>query len=403
MSWISDLFTKPLWGGEDKGSFVNQLLSGDANASPQLQPSRSPLSPIIENIQALGQRFQPRPPSITEILSELGRLQDPNRYAVDPALLERQAMATASAQYDPVIAALKGQASAAQTRANRNSQQLGSMFNSLSQDLANQVAPVQQQYADTQSRAAQQYQDLQNNIGNIYNQSLGDQEAMMKRLNIEAAAPDATKGQFDNKAFQQTQAAQQGQNLQDQLTQQGSGAVTFTRQGSQLAKTEGTNRQADLINTLSDYLQGIDTEIGAQSAAKQQAYQAALLGLQQDSQKSGLDRAQRDFDNYLKTIGVMQSLQKGGQVSSTKSPADVAPRALSLGLDTGSSQAVNNAFMSAISSDPLILSAVDPNSGLNLSKEALANRVVEQGRQRGLNSSQLNALQTIALEYFGRQ
>lgn len=346
----------------------------------------------------------PKPGSLEEILAELQRLQDPSRYYGDPNMLEAQARALVSAQYDPVTTALKGQASAAEQRAGRNREMLGSMYSGLSQSLMNDIAPIQQQYANTQQKTAGQYQELQQGIKQQYADSQAEQEAMMKRLNIEAAAPQALATQQSDKDFAVTQAMQQGQNVQDQLSQQGSGAVTYTRQGSEIARSEGTNRQADLMAQLSDYLNQVGSQIAGNEAAKGAAYQSSLMGLQQDASKSAVSNAQRDFENYLKVLGFMQSSQPklAGPV---KSPVDIAPRVMgSFGLDADSAQQVQNAFMTAISSDPLISAGVDPNQGgIALTKEALANRIVEEGRRRGLSGSQLNALQEVALEYFGRQ
>lgn len=386
-----------------KPGFVGRY-NGGSGSRPSPGIGANPISRIFEGLQGVGQQFQPKPLSIEDILGELQRLGNPDRYSVDPALLERQAMAAASAQYDPVISALRGQMSSAQARANRNSEQLNSMYSGLSSSLMNEVAPIQQRFEQTQQKTADQYKSLQNSITDQYARSQAEQEAMMKRLNIEAAAPAVMEDQFADRDFAVNQAAQQGQNVQSQLEQQGQGAVTYTQQGSQLARTEGTNRQADLMAALSDYLNEANSQIGANQAAKQSSYMAALSGLQQDSRKEAVSNAQRDFENYLKVIGVMQSLQGKQQIGPVKSPVDVGPRVMgTFGLDAGTAQQVQNAFMSAISSDSVLLAGVNPVSGMSLTKEALAKRVVETGRARGLNESALNALQQVALEYFGRQ
>lgn len=350
-----------------------------------------------------GLKLPPRN-QLQEMIEELQRLQDPNRYAADPALLERQAYSAAAAQYDPITAALRGQASTASARANRNQQQLGSMYEGLSQSLLGDIAPIQQQYSNTQQKAADQYKQLQDQITQQYASSQSEQEAMLKRLNIEAAVPEATSQQRSDRDFLVSSAATEGQNLQSQLTQQGTGAVDYTRQGSQIARTEGTNRQADLMANLSQYLNEIQGQIGANEAAKSAAAIANLGSLQQDSQKYATSRAQQDFENYAKVISLMNTLQ-GGQddIGPAKSPVDVGPRSMSLGLTPASAQQIQSVFMEAISNDPLIIEGVNPTSGLSLTKEALARRIVEQGRNSGLSSQQLNALQQIALEYFGRQ
>jgi hypothetical protein len=403
---IGGLFTTPVGGG---GTAFNPESNASWGGYDPNQPVESPSTPswlernVFGKIRAVPTNFAPRPTSIADIMAELQRLQDPNRYMTDPSLLQQQAEASASAQYDPIIAALRGQASSAQRRASRNTQQLGSMYTGLSNSLMSDIAPIQQQFTDTQAKTGQQYQDLQNKIKNQYASSQAEQEAMMKRLNIEAAAPQALAGQQSDRDFLVSNAATEGQNVQSQLAQQGAGAVNYTRQGSELARTEGTNRQADLMSVLADYLQGIEGQIGSNEAAKSASIQGNLASLMQQSQNDATSRAQRDFENYAKTIGIMQSLQKGGQTGSVQSPVDVAPRVMGFGLNANSAQQVQNAFMTAISSDPLVQSSIDPTSGMGLSKEALATRVVEVGRSRGLNSQELNALQNAALEYFGRR
>lgn len=397
--------TPPMWGGAVNPAWLATFGRQDNDADLPNDSSGPGFLDrnIFQKIRETSSRFQPRPTSIQDILAELQRLQNADRYAVDPALLERQAMAAASAQYDPVIAALRGQASSAQSRAQRNTQQLGSMYSGLSQSLTDDIAPIQQQFAETQNKTTQQYQGLQDQIKQQYASSQAEQEAMMKRLNIEAAAPEALGQQFSDRDFLVSSAASEGQNVQSQLSQQGAGAVNYTRQGAELARTEGTNRQADLMSALSEYLNEITGQIGANEAAKSAAIQGNLASLTQESQKDASSRAQRDFENYLKVIGVMNTLQGQQKSGPVKSPIDVGPRVMSLGLDPNSAQKVQNAFMSAISSDELLISSVDPTSGMNMSKEALARRVVEVGRSQRLSTAELNALQNAALEYFGRQ
>ncbi len=384
------------------------LLANSFTPDPQRVPGSPVADPSVGDLTPLGQagsglNAPDAPSSLADILAKLEGLSDPNRYAVDPTLLSRQARAAASAQYDPIIAQIKNAMGIAQTRANRNSQTLGSMFSGLSQSLVNDVAPTQQRYANTKQQTAQQYTDLQNNIKSQYADSQAQQEAMMRRLNIEAAAPDALAGQQSDKNLEVSSAMQQAQSAQSQLSQQEGGAVNYTQQGAEMARTEGTNRQADLMASLSDYLNQAQGQVNANEGAKLQSYLGQLAGLQTNSQKQAMDMAQRDFDNYVKVLGVMQQLSPTSKVTPVKSVGDIAPKALSMGIDANGAQGIQNVFMSAISSDPVIQAGIDPKFGVPLTQEALANRVVEQGRQQGLDSAQLNALQQIALEYFGRR
>lgn len=348
-------------------------------------------------------------PSMADIMARLQQLNDPSRYMVDSNSLMKQAIAAASAQYDPIIANLRGAESLAQTRANRNKTALGEMFSQLSDSLQGDIPAVQQNYAQTKQNTQQAYNDLNQKIGATYQQAQADQEAMLKRLGIEAAAPDIMAKQAADKTFFENSANQEAQTAQTALDTEQRGNTEYTRRGSEIARTEGTQRQADLMSQLQDLLSQYDTQIGANEAAKAQAIQAGLGQLTQQAQERATTNAQRDFNNYLSTIQLGRQLREddlkqllAGQVKKTQSPADVAGRALTLGLNQGDAQNIQNAFNNAIASDPVILSGLDASSGSPAPKEALAARVVQKGREAGLSQQQLNALQTIALEYFGR-
>lgn len=346
-----------------------------------------------------------RPPSIADILQKLESLQDPSRFTPPMELLEAQARARAGAQYDPIIARLRNQMGVAEGRANRNREALGTMFNQLSSSIGGEIPGIQQQFAGAEKRTADQYAGLKQGIQDQYSKSQQEQEAMMQRLNIQAAAPDALQQQGIDRDYFTNQASQNAQVQQDALGQEERGAVDYTRRGSQMAQVEGTNRQADLMFQLQDLLAQYEGQIGEAEIGKNQTYLEALTGLQNDSSKQAMDQAQRQFENYIKVLNVGQMLQKGqnGGIGSVQSPADVGQRVLGMGLDPNSAQAVQSVFMSAIGSDPMIQAGIDPNFGQALPKEALAARVVEAGRQAGLNESALNALQVAALEYFGRR
>lgn len=353
--------------------------------------------------QAGSQLGIPAPGSLEDIMSRLNDLQDSSRYTPPMDMLEKQARAMAAAQYDPVIARLRNQMGLSQVRAERNKQALGSMFNQLSGNLSGEIPGINQMYQGEEQKNAQQYEGLKQGIQDQYAKSQADQESMMQRLNIQAAAPDALAQQQVDKNFFVNQASQDEQVQQNAMGQEQRGAVEYTRKGSQMAQAEGTQRQADLMFQLQDLLAQYEGQIGEAEAGKNSTYLSNLYGLQNNSQQQAMDRAQRDFENYIKVLNVGQSLQKAGQVLNVQSPADVSKRVMGMGIDPAGAQSIQNVFMSALSSDPMIQAGIDQNFGQALPKEALAARIVEAGRQQGLNPQQLNALQVAALEYFGRR
>jgi hypothetical protein len=351
------------------------------------------------------------PPSIQDIIGRLEALQDPSRFMMSDQDLSQQAMAAASAQYDPIIAALRGQMSSAESRANRNKGILGQMFSSLSGSLEGDIPEIQQQFAQDKQSSAAQYKDLESDIKQQYATSQAEQEAMMRRLGIEAAASEVLPQQMRDRDYFTNLATTEGQTQQSALTQEENSAVNYTREGAQIAQSEGANRQADLMAQLQDLLAEYEGQIGANESAKQAAYTSGLGQLRNQMLQDAYSRSDREAANYLEMINLGRMLRKdefelgpaGQAVTSAKSPADIASRALSLGIDDNGAQDIQDIFMSTIGTDPTILSGREAMFGQTVPKEALAQRIVEAGRNAGLSEAELNALMTIALEYFGRR
>jgi len=366
---------------------------------------RAELDRAKQRHPSLNKKPQQRPSNgIADILSKLEQLQDPSRYMQDQASIEQQAMSQASAQYDPLIAALRNQMGSARGRAANFDTQLNNMYTSLSGSLQADVPKVQQVYADTKTATQGEYDKLQQSIQQNYEQSRAEQEAMYKRLNIEAAAPDTLAPQMRDQEFFENIAKSQGQTQQAALGLEERGATEFSRKGAEIAQFEGTNRRADLGMQLQELLGAYEAQIGQHEAAKSAAISSARNKMSNDSQQLAMEMAQRDFENYIKSIQLGRDLRgdemKGGGV--VKSPADIASRALNMGLGDSSAQRLQSAFMSAIGSDEELIGGLNPQSGTPATKEALARRVVERARQMGLSQPELNAIQIMALEYFGR-
>lgn len=406
---VMQLFANP--GRSLNQGFANvfagpQQINGTAMPVPGYEPPQTNFS------NPFGFAEQQDTSSTDDILKQLQALSDPSRYMMDQASLQRQASAQASAQYDPQIAALRAAMSGAETRGNRNRDQVIGMFNGLSDNLRGEVPGIEQQYAGAKQQTGQEYTDLKQGINAQYDQSQKQQSDIYKQLGIEAAATDVVPQQQTDRDFFVNQAGARNQTAQNALTTEQQGAVDYTNRGVQNAKTEGTQRGADIMAQLADLLNQYQSSIGAQEAAKQSAMSAIMAGLQQSSQKSALDMAQRDFQNYVTAANLGRGLrsdqldelkqQQSQYPGAVKSFGDVSGRALGLGFDQDQSSQISSVFGQALS-DPVILGGIDPNSGQQLSAEAKAQRIVEQGRTQGLSAQELNALMSMALEYFGRR
>lgn len=384
-----------------------QEISGHAMPVPGYEPQ--PQTPTnFGNPFGLGQESS----TTDDILKQLQALSDPSRYMMNQGDLMRQAQAQASAQYDPQIAAIKAAMAGAQTRGTRNRDQVIGMFNGLSDNIRGDVPVVTQQYDQAKQTTGNEYQQLKDSINQQYDQSQKQQEDIYKRLGIQAAASDVVPQQQTDRNFFVGQAGSKNQTAQNALTTEQQGAIDYVNSGSRNARVEGTQRGADIMNNLADLLNQYQAQVGAQEAAKAQAVSAIMGQLQTAGQKNALDMAQRDFQNYIAAANLGRGLQSDqlNQLkmqqslypNAVKSLSDISGRALGMGLNDSEASNLSSIFGQALS-NPQLLAGIDPNSGQQLSPEAKAQLVIEQGRQQGLSQAELNALMSMALEYFGRR
>lgn len=394
---LIDRSNRGRYGGISSGEF-----SGGINSS------RLPWRSAGGRIGAgLSSAFQP--PGIEDILRRLEELQNPDRY-MDASNLEEQAMAAASAQYDPLISALRRQMASAEARGQRNKAELGRMYSALSGSYKEDIPAIQQQYAGDKASTAKLYNDQKAAVKQQYDASQKEQADMMKQLGIEAAASEVLPQQQRDEDYFINLAGQDNTVQQSALNQERAGTVNYTREGAQIARSEGTNRQADLIAELQDLLAEYEGQIGEYGAAKQQAYVAGLGQLRSQMMEDAYNRSDRAAQNYLDMINLGRALRRdeaemgaGQEIGPVKSPADIAGRVLGMGLNQAQARGIQDVMSSMLANDPTILSGRDKYFGQTVPKEALAARIVEEGRKRGFSRQALNALQTIALEYFGRR
>lgn len=409
MDWLDDVLGLSKGAAETANYWGLGTPAKVAPKPPSIQNPAigSATSAFEAGLDALQRYQQKLTPTSDDIFARLQQLQDPSRYMPDQASLLAQSRAAADAQYGPLIAELQNRMGSAQTRADRGTQQVGNMYGALSQSYTDDIPGIEEKFAKTKQTSADQFSQLQESIGQTYDSTQNDQEEMYKRLGIEAAAEGVIPQQQRDEAYFKNVAAQNSQTEQSALGTEERGNTEFTRRGSEIARYEGTGRQSDIQADLADLLQQLEGQVGTYNAARESATQAGVGQLSSQASQNAQARAQQDFQNYIAQIQLGRDLKKdaqssAGTVSKVSSLADVAPRTLSMGLGQDSAQKIQSTFMNAVGTDPNILAGIDSKFGNALPKEALAQRIVEAGRQQGLSQQELNALQVMALEYFGR-
>lgn len=352
---------------------------------------------------------------IDDILAQLQALQDPSKYLADDNSLRAQAAAIAGAKYDPIIAGLRNQAAQATKRGEQGQKDVISIFNQLSDSLKGDIPTIEGQYNQAQDRQTGQFNDLKQGIQDQYAKSQAEQAQIYKDLGIQAAASDVTPQQQTDRDYFTNRASTDAQVQNSALTQEKQGMVDYTNRHSQNARTEGTQRSADILANLNNLLEQYNANIAGNEAAKAQETMAGFLNLQNQNRQSASQQAQNAFQNYIATLNVGRNLRSdeldnalkmkqlnGSQAGAVKSIADIPDRIMSMGLDGQSAQAVQNVMVSGLSNE-LISGGLDPNTGQQATPEAKVQALLEQGQSSGLNQQQLNALRIAALEYFGRR
>lgn len=344
---------------------------------------------------------------------ELERLQDPSRYFMDEAELRRQAQAAADAQYNPIISGLQQEMQGARTRAGRQKTELGQMFGALSRDISGDIPDIESFFEEESGGIEKQYKNLEGTIRENYAESQRDQEEMLKRLNIEAAAPDILPEQMADRDFFVGSAQRESQNLQSALGQEKRGDIGFTRAGSQMAQTEGTNRQADLMAELEDTLSAYRGQVTATELARTQAATSGYGDLQQQMRQEAFERSQQDFQNYLKVLELQQGFAAGeageeGEAPDAfdpsdpvKSPRDIAPTLSARYGGMLRPQEIRN-IEDLIFDSKAINAAVDPRQPRQ-SPYYIASQVLNEARDRWkvVTPTVERALREIVLEYLG--
>jgi hypothetical protein len=336
---------------------------------------------------------QGTPPSIFDKLIEmaLGGGQG------DMSQFSQAAQASVNAAYDPQIEELKRLMASAEGRAGRNKTELGNMYGSLSKSDLADIPVIDKMFGDAGNQVNQQYAKMQGQTDQAYNQAQQEQMDLMKRLNIQAAAPDALKGQQQDKAFFTGQTGESRQSMQDSLKLLQTGADNFSRQGSEIAQHEGTNRQADLMAQLQDYLSQSQGKLSDLNLAKSQAYQAAL-GQGQQSQH----QQQNDTFNHLLEIAKLQQSMQGGQPQYKQGPLAAAQYL------SGNAQdpSALSGFLQQVMQGQAFTTGQIPGAmggqSTRLTPEAAAQMAQQQAAQAGMSPENQQAIYQATLAYYGR-
>lgn len=202
--------------------------------------------------------------------------------------------------YKPQLDYLAQQTKDANTRAGQYDTDLAKMYATLVGNIDAQQGVIDSNYNNAINTQGQITSAGKASIGNNYSNSQAQQMAMLKRLGIEAAAPQTLQTGQDGQAFFQSLLDQSGAGYNSFLNSQKVAAKDFNTAQSNIAAQTGTNARADLKMSLQDILaqfagRGADlqTQINQQASTMQQSAVQQML----DQQKAAM-AAQQAQDDY---------------------------------------------------------------------------------------------------------
>lgn len=358
-----------------------------------IDPSAQKLPPLNQTPNVSNQ------PSLTDILLQAALGGGPS---IDTSQIQKQAQEAAGLQFDPQIAALQGQIAATQQRANTNKQQLGDMFNSLSTSLKGEIPGINQNFAQGSSDISDQYKQLQSQIAGQYADANAQEQDLMKRLNLQAAAPNIVAQQASDQAFTQNQNATSQQDTLDALKLLQQGAVDFTNEGSQIAKTEGTQRQADLMNQLEQFMQQATGQVNSIEAQKSSAAANIFNQLLGQTQQQASQEQQNRFSNLL-DIAKLEQQQQNQTPNYSQGPLAASQF---LGENDPANASKLNSFLLSVLQLPQFTTGRSNSTfggeSVPLTPEAAASIAQQTAQQAGMSPTDQRNIYLAMLAYYGR-
>jgi hypothetical protein len=235
-------------------------------------------------------------------------------------------------------------------------------------------------------------------------------------LGLQAAAPDVIPGQNRDRAFYQQLAESGKRQTEDYLDIIGQGSEEFTRQGAQLARTEGTQRKADIGQQLAQILFGYRTDInqlrGERRSAVEQIYNQLVSGAQQQQQQRvgninsliNLEQEERGFtvgqERYAQEQAYRQQKDAANQSKSSYSGLRGAAQ---VALDyfanqPAQAQKVSNWVSNYLLNQP----SVQIRPGERFDPMTVAQKAYQAAAKAGFQGGSLNAIRDAVLAYYGK-
>lgn len=257
--------------------------------------------------------------------------------------LRKIASQQVNAQYQPQIDALMAEMGGKSKRAGRDQKTARDMYGALSKDYLSQLPEVTAQFAAEDKATNNRYDQAQATMQGEYQKNAAEQNALLKQLGIQAAAPDANSQMAADQSYFNNSMEADQQAALSALAEQQMAQQDYTRNLGANAKFAGANLSSDIGNQLEDYLTQANSQLTSLQGQRGSAIEALLAQLQGQQQEQAAKAQQQQFENMMKLyqfqLDATKASQSAGGANGVASPfGDGAGAA---GLTTGLQGATN--------------------------------------------------------------
>lgn len=232
--------------------------------------------------------------------------------------LRKMATSQVSAQFDPQIQGLLDTMKGSQARGARSEKEARQMYGDLSKDFLSQLPDLTAQYAADDKATNARYDQAQQQMQGEYDKQAAEQDAVLKRLGVQAAQPDSSQQARDDQAYFQNQSNLDQQQQLNSMDQQQNASLDYQRGLGNSAKMAGENTAQDIAQQLSDYLTQSNGQLNTLRGQKQSGIAALLSQMQQQDAQSAESTRQKEIDNLMAMFNFQLSAQKAGDSAASK-------------------------------------------------------------------------------------
>lgn len=278
-----------LFGSHNIAGGIQEAIEKQANAQKRHAEAKAAESagPSMDPFEMLQQQLASGMNSINVAPTPLEQLQ-------------KMANSQVSQQYDPMITGLMQDMINKRTRGHRSEKTARDMYGALSKEDLAQLPEMTAQYAAEDKATNQRYDDAQSMLSSQYGNQANEQDAVLKKLGVQAASQDASQqAQDDQKYFQNQLELDQNQAMNSQNQEQAA-SQDWVRNLASNDRMAGENTAQDIATQLEDYLTGAQSQLTGLRGQKQSAIAGLLAQMQSQDQQRVETQSQSQMDNLMK-------------------------------------------------------------------------------------------------------